>query len=137
MIRLPPRSTLTDTLYTFTTLFLSLAKVPERLSSVLMVALPSRVDAALLGASDRWPVRELAPPPAGSGLKPVLGTAGMPLLGHTLDYIRFGSNFSRARYQRLGPVSWMGAFGTQIVAVARPGRIPEENGRAQLMTPIT
>ncbi len=104
---------------------LPLAKGRERLSSVLMVPLPSRVDAALLGASDRWPVRELAPPPAGSGLKPVLGTAGMPLLGHTLDYIRFGSNFSRARYQRLGPVSWMGAFGTKIVAVAGPDAIQE------------
>src|SRR3546814_4033963 len=85
MIRLPPRSTLTDTLYTFTTLFLSLAKGRERLSSVLMVPLPSRVDAALLGASDRWPVRELAPPPAGSGLKPVLGTAGMRTEEHTSE----------------------------------------------------
>lgn len=97
-----------------------LAKGRERLSSVLLLPLPSRVDAALLGTSDLWPVRDLAPPPAGSGLEPVRGTAGLPLLGHTLDYIRFGSSFTRARYQRLGPVSWMGAFGTKIVVVAGP-----------------
>ncbi|CDZ87105.1 Cytochrome P450 (fragment) [Rhodococcus ruber] len=92
----------------------------ERLSSVLLAPLPSRVDAALLGVSDQWPVHELAPSPAGSGLEPVRGTAGLPLLGHTLDYIRFGSSFTRARYQRFGPVSWMGAFGTKIVVVAGP-----------------
>lgn len=97
---------------------LPLAKGRERLSSVFLAPLPSRADATLLGVSDQWPVRELAPPPAGSGLEPVRGTAGMPLLGHTLDYIRFGSNFTRARYQRFGPVWWMGAFGTRIVMVA-------------------
>ncbi|MBF6215709.1 cytochrome P450 [Nocardia puris] len=97
---------------------LPLAKGRERLSSVLLAPLPSRVDATLLGVSDQWPVRELTPPPAGSGLEPVRGTAGLPLLGHTLDYIRFGSNFTRARYQRFGPVWWMGAFGTRIVMVA-------------------
>ncbi|WP_159929439.1 cytochrome P450 [Rhodococcus sp. WAY2] len=91
-----------------------------RLSSVLLAPLPSRVDTALRGASDQWPVQELAPTPAGSGLKPVHGTAGLPLLGHTLDYLRFGSDFTRARYQRFGPVSWMGAFGTKMVVVAGP-----------------
>ena len=64
---------------------LPLAKGRERLSSVFLAPLPSRADATLLGVSDQWPVRELAPPPAGSGLEPVRGTAGMPLLGHTLD----------------------------------------------------
>ncbi|UGT50794.1 cytochrome P450 [Nocardia asteroides] len=104
---------------------LPLAKSRERLSSVLLAPLPSRVDAALLRASDQWPVRELAMPPAGSGLKPIRGTAGLPVLGHTLDYIRFGSSFTRARYQRFGPVSWMGAFGTKIVMVAGPDAIQE------------
>ena len=70
--------------------------------------------------SRSWPVRELAKPPAGSGLEAVKGDQGLPLLGHTLDYIRFGSDLGRERYARLGPVSWMGAFGTQVVVVAGP-----------------
>lgn len=91
-----------------------------RLSSLLLAPLPSRVDTALLGASEHWPIRELAPTRSPSDLKPVQGTAGLPLLGHTLDYIRFGSDFTRARYERFGPVSWMGAFGTKMVIVAGP-----------------
>ncbi|HET7735363.1 MAG TPA: cytochrome P450 [Nocardioidaceae bacterium] len=97
----------------------------DRLSSVLLAPLPGGVDAALRGLSDQWPVHELAPAPAGSGLKPVQGTAGLPLLGHTLDYIRFGSDFTRARYERLGPVSWMGAFGTKMVVIAGPDATQE------------
>jgi cytochrome P450 len=91
-----------------------------RWSSVLMVPAPRRVDAGLLGLSDRWPTRALADPPPGSGLLPVRGDAGLPLLGHTLDYIRFGTRFARGRYERFGPVSWMGAFGTRIVCVSGP-----------------
>jgi hypothetical protein len=92
----------------------------QRLSSVLMVAAPPTVDAALLDLSDRWPTRSLAEPPSGSDLQPVMGDAGFPLLGHTLDYIRFGPRFARRRYERFGPVSWMEAYGTRIVAVAGP-----------------
>lgn len=106
-------------------LSLALPKRRGRLSSALVAPLPGRVDAALRGASDQWPVRELAPAPSGSDLKPVQGTAGLPLLGHTLDYIRFGSDFTRARYERLGPVSWMGAFGTKMVVVAGPDATQE------------
>lgn len=94
--------------------------VQERLSSVLLVPAPGRVDAALLGLSDRWPPRSLAEPPPGTDLQPVRGDAGLPFLGHTLDYIRFGTRFTRGRYERFGPVSWMGAFGTRIVTVSGP-----------------
>ncbi|RTZ68943.1 MAG: hypothetical protein DSZ35_03675, partial [Verrucomicrobia bacterium] len=51
---------------------------------------------------------------------PFGGDAGLPFVGHTLDYIRFGSDFSRERYDRLGSVSWMGAFGTKMVVIAGP-----------------
>ncbi len=97
----------------------------ERLSSVLMAPLPSRVDSALLNKSGQWPVRKLAPAPEGSGLTPVPGSAGMPLLGHTLDYIRFGSDFTRSRFSQFGEVSWMGAFGTKMVVVAGPDATQE------------
>jgi len=92
----------------------------ERLSSVLLLPLPARVDDTWRHVSDWWRVSDLTPAPAGSELSPVQGTAGLPLLGHTVDYIRFGSDFTRARYERFGPVSWMGAFGTQMVIVAGP-----------------
>ncbi|MDX1881109.1 cytochrome P450 [Mycobacterium sp. SMC-18] len=90
------------------------------LSSVLLAPAPSVVDESWRRWSRGWPVCELAVVPPGSGLKPVLGDPGLPLVGHTLDYIRFGSDFSRERYDRLGSVSWMGAFGTKLVVIAGP-----------------
>ncbi len=95
-------------------------KARERLSTVILLPAPKRVDRGLRDLSRRWPVRDLAVPPAGSGLQAVPGDAGLPLLGHTLDYIRFGTDFGRERYERLGPVSWIGAFGTKLVVVAGP-----------------
>lgn len=92
----------------------------RRTSSVVLLRFPHRVDEALRSMSRSWPVRPLAKAPTGSGLAAVKGDQGLPLLGHTLDYIRFGSDLGRERYARLGPVSWMGAFGTQVVVVAGP-----------------
>lgn len=80
----------------------------------------AHMDRALLEVARRWPVRSLATPPEGSGLRPVGGDSGWPLLGHTVDYIRLGAELGRERYARLGPVSWMGAFGTRVVVVAGP-----------------
>src|SRR5438067_4862610 len=83
-----------------------------------MIPLPRAVDRRLL--NQRWAVRELAPAPPGSGLKPVLGDAGAPLIGHSLDSMRFGVDFALTRYQTYGPVSWMGAFGQKIVLLCGP-----------------
>ena len=96
------------------------APMKQRSSSVILRRLPRRLDAGLRALSRRWPVRPLAAPPVDSGLAAVNGDQGWPLLGHTLDYFRYGSDLSRERYTRLGPVSWMGAFGTQVVVVAGP-----------------
>ncbi|HKS49930.1 MAG TPA: cytochrome P450 [Amycolatopsis sp.] len=82
------------------------------------IPLPRAVDRRLL--NQRWPVRELAPPPPGSGLKPVLGDAGAPLVGHTLDSMRFGVDFALSRYEKYGPVSWVGAFGQRFVLLGGP-----------------
>ncbi|EHR52732.1 cytochrome P450 [Saccharomonospora marina XMU15] len=92
----------------------------QRLSTVLAVPAPNRVDDALLRFSRRWPAGDLAPVPSGSDLRPVPGDYGPPLVGHLLDYIRFGNDLLRDRYERYGPVSWMGAFGTRVVTVAGP-----------------
>lgn len=89
-----------------------------RVPPLTAIPLPRAVDRRLL--HQRWPVRELAEPPRGSGLKPVLGDAGAPLVGHTLDSMRFGVEFALNRYETYGPVSWMGAFGQRIVLLGGP-----------------
>lgn len=92
----------------------------QRLSSILVAPVPEPVDDVLRYLSQRWPSADLAQPPADSGLKPVCGDYGPPLVGHLLDYIRFGTDFGRERYDRYGPVTWMGAFGSRMVMVAGP-----------------
>lgn len=92
----------------------------ERMSSLVAAPAPRRVDDALQALSRCWPVRELASPPPGSGLRPVMGDYGPPLVGHVLNSSRFGTDFARERHSRIGPVSWVGAFGTRIVNVSGP-----------------
>ncbi|WP_243770115.1 cytochrome P450 [Amycolatopsis acidicola] len=92
--------------------------IRDRVPPLTSIPLPKAVDRRLLGK--RYPVRELASPPPGSGLKPVLGDAGAPLLGHSLDSMRFGVDFALHRYETYGPVSWMGSLGTKIVVLAGP-----------------
>ncbi len=96
------------------------AIVRDRVSSVLLLPVPEPLEAAWRRLSGRGRVSGLGAPPAGSGLGAVPGNRGLPLLGHVLDYIRFGSDFTRDRFDRFGPVSWMGAFGTRIVIIAGP-----------------
>jgi hypothetical protein len=62
----------------------------------------------------------LAAPPAGSGLKPILGDDGAPLVGHSLVFMRFGVEYALHRYDTYGPVSWMGAFVRRIVDLSGP-----------------
>lgn len=92
----------------------------QRLSSVLVAPAPQAVDEAWRRFSRRWPVTDLATPPEGSDLRPVRGDYGTPIVGHLLDYIRFGTEFGRERYDCYGPVSWMGAFGTRMAMVTGP-----------------
>ena len=42
-----------------------------------------------------WTQRPLAEPPAGSGLKPVLGDSGLPILGHLIEMMRDFGNIKR------------------------------------------
>jgi cytochrome P450 len=51
-----------------------------------------------------WKTKVLAEPPAGSGLKPVVGNSGMPLLGHTLEMFRGGPDFALHMYRTHGPL---------------------------------
>jgi cytochrome P450 len=92
--------------------------IRERVPPLTSLPLPRGVDERIL--RKRWPVRELAAPPAGSGLRPVLGDAGAPVIGHSLDFMRFGREYALYRYETYGPVSWMGAFGKRIVSLSGP-----------------
>jgi cytochrome P450 len=51
-----------------------------------------------------WPQCSLAEPPAGSGLKPVMGDSGLPVLGHIIETFRGGPNFVMHLYNTRGPV---------------------------------
>lgn len=67
----------------------------------------------------------LATPPAGSGLKPVMGSYGVPGLGHALESIAEPLEFGRNRYRRFGPVFWTGAIGFRVVSVVSPEALHE------------
>ena len=72
---------------------------------------------------DRLPdraARPLAPPPPGSGLKPVLGDPGLPVLGHTLGFLNDPIAMTRRSYERFGTVYWGSAFGLTMAAVIGP-----------------
>jgi cytochrome P450 len=83
-------------------------------------AMPGRI--AVAHAIDRvpWRSRPLTPAPSGSGLKPVPGFGGMPLLGRSADVIFDGIGVSERVWERCGPVSWMQAFGIKFVMALGP-----------------
>jgi cytochrome P450 len=51
-----------------------------------------------------WSPRKLADPPPGSGLKPVMGDRGLPILGHLIETLRGGPDYLLFLYQTKGPV---------------------------------
>ena len=77
-----------------------------------------------LGAdiTSRYPSgeRPLARPPAGSGLKPVMGNYGFPVIGHIFSSLADPLDFSRRRYEQFGPVSWAGGVGFRVVSLMGP-----------------
>ncbi|GAA4134207.1 cytochrome P450 [Actinomadura keratinilytica] len=62
----------------------------------------------------------LAPPPPGSGLKPVPGVPGLPFIGNTLQVMRDPFGQARKRYEQYGPVSWGWLLGQRTVTVQGP-----------------
>ncbi|MFV0493579.1 cytochrome P450 [Mycobacterium sp.] len=50
------------------------------------------------------PQTTLAEPPPGSGLKPVVGDAGLPVLGHMIELLRGGPDYVMFLYQTQGPL---------------------------------
>jgi cytochrome P450 len=64
--------------------------------------------------------RILQAPPPGSGLKPVLGAPGIPLVGSTLQAMRDPFALSAKRYAQFGEVSWGWLLGMRTVTVQGP-----------------
>jgi cytochrome P450 len=67
--------------------------------------------------------RPLAEPPPGSGLEPVMGEPGPPVVGQTLLFLKDNIGYSRHFYERYGTVFWGNSLGTQVVSVLGPDGI--------------
>ena len=50
----------------------------------------------------QFPEHKLADPPPGSGLKPVLGDAGLPVIGHIIEMLRGGPDYLMFLYENQG-----------------------------------
>lgn len=77
--------------------------------------------------TDLYPVtaRPLAEPPPGSGLRPVMGDSGPPIVGRSFNAFADSLGSARRRYDQFGPVSWSGMLGTHVVTVLGPDGIGE------------
>lgn len=64
--------------------------------------------------------RGLAPAPPESGLVPIPGDPGLPLIGYSWQLMHDPLSIGRRRYDTYGPVSWLNAFGTRMVALLGP-----------------
>jgi cytochrome P450 len=68
----------------------------------------------------QWEQRVLAEPPPGSGLKPVRGDLGLPILGHLIELFRQGPDFALFMYQTRGPVTFAESPIMRAVAALGP-----------------
>ena len=53
-----------------------------------------------------WQEFVFAEPPPGSGLKPVMGNAGLPVMGHLIEVFRGGPDYVLETYRKFGPVHY-------------------------------
>ncbi|MDA3630642.1 cytochrome P450 [Saccharopolyspora oryzae] len=86
-------------------------------------ALVSQLQSAISHAERMAATRPLAVPPAGSGLKPVFGNRGLPVIGHTVSVLTDLLDSSRRRYEEFGPVSWGVTLGAKAITVMGPDAI--------------
>ncbi len=69
--------------------------------------------------------RPLSEPPAGSGLKPVMGEKGLPGIGKSMEIMRNGFAAASKFYDAYGDLAWSNAFGRQIVWAMGPEAVQE------------
>ena len=66
-----------------------------------------------------WKQFVLAEPPPGSGLKPVMGDSGLPVLGHMIETFRGGPDYLLQVYKTYGPLHY--AYSPALPAVVALG----------------
>ena len=81
------------------------------------------IAASLLERLPSGSARPLAEPPAGSGLAPVMGEPGLPVVGHSIEVFHDLLGLSRRFHRRFGPVFWTSVAGTKLVIVLGPDGI--------------
>lgn len=67
-----------------------------------------------------WKPTMLANPPAGSGLQPVLGDAGLPVLGHLIELFRGGPDYVLRLYRSHGPLVYFRHYPAPVVLAIGP-----------------
>jgi cytochrome P450 len=67
-----------------------------------------------------WKQIVLAEPPPGSGLRPVTGDSGLPILGHIIEMFRGGPDYVLHLYQTRGPVTFADSPALSAVAALGP-----------------
>jgi cytochrome P450 len=67
-----------------------------------------------------WKTFPLAQPPAGSGLKPVMGDAGLPIIGHLIEFFRGGPDYALQIYRQYGPIHYQYSPALSAVAALGP-----------------
>ena len=67
-----------------------------------------------------WKTITMAEPPAGSGLKPVVGDAGLPMIGHLVEVLRGGPDYMLGLYEKHGPVIYSRLPALPAVAAIGP-----------------
>ncbi|WP_026920421.1 cytochrome P450 [Gordonia polyisoprenivorans] len=90
-----------------------------------MPTVAKRFQKALATATSVYPrpTKVLAEPPAGSGLKPVLGDAGLPFFGNTFEALADPLGSAMERFEKYGPVSWSGSLNMDMVTLVGPEAI--------------
>jgi cytochrome P450 len=66
-----------------------------------------------------WKQFALAEPPPGSDLKPVMGDAGLPVVGHMIEMFRGGPEYVLEIYKKFGPIHY--AYSPALPAVLALG----------------
>jgi cytochrome P450 len=77
-------------------------------------------DRVIRGLEHRVGVKPTPLAPAPTGLRPVLGERGLPLVGKIMEMLRDPEAVPIGLYHRYGPVFWVGGFGTKMVMVVTP-----------------
>jgi cytochrome P450 len=75
--------------------------------------------------NQEWDEFVFAEPPAGSGLKPIVGNSGLPFLGHLIEIFRAGPEFVLETYRKHGPVYYSKTPALNAIAALGPDATQE------------